>query len=147
MFTAALTLAYMILVQTVMCLGDAAGDRMPPSSGSLSPRSGRPSLFVGATSVVGSAGWFTAFTLERAAYVKTLGQVEFVLTLAPYRSSIFKERPNKDGTSRHGSPRQRRNPPPPRPLNGDAAHFRTFLAPTLTLTIVYFSQDVLSLIA
>ena len=51
-------------------------------------------MFVGATSVVGSAGWFTAFTLERAAYVKTLGQVEFVLTLA-ISVLYFKELPKK----------------------------------------------------
>ena len=54
----------------------------------------RPSLFVGATSVVGSAGWFTAFTLERAAYVKTLGQIEFLLTLA-ISIFYFKENPTK----------------------------------------------------
>ena len=54
----------------------------------------RPSWFVGATSGVGSAGWFTAFTLERAAYVKTLGQVEFVLTLA-ISILYFRERPKK----------------------------------------------------
>jgi drug/metabolite transporter (DMT)-like permease len=92
MFTAALTLAYMILVQTVMCLAmllvqNAAEFR-------VIIRKWKPSLFVGATSVVGSAGWFTAFTLERAAYVKTLGQVEFVLTLA-ISILYFKERPKK----------------------------------------------------
>jgi drug/metabolite transporter (DMT)-like permease len=57
-------------------------------------RKWKPSLFVGATIVVGSAGWFTAFTLERAAYVKTLGQIEFILTLA-ISTFYFKERPNK----------------------------------------------------
>jgi uncharacterized membrane protein len=37
-------------------------------------------------------GWFTAFTLERAAYVKTLGQVEFLISvLISYY--FFKERP------------------------------------------------------
>jgi len=92
MFTAALTLAYMILVQTVMSFAmllvqNAAEIRVIFSKW-------RPSLFVGATSVVGSAGWFTAFTLERAAYVKTLGQVEFVLTLA-ISILYFKERPKK----------------------------------------------------
>ncbi|MBT4160374.1 MAG: EamA family transporter, partial [Gammaproteobacteria bacterium] len=57
-------------------------------------RKWRPSLFVGITSVIGSAGWFTAFTLERAAYVKTLGQVEFLVTLA-ISILYFKERPNR----------------------------------------------------
>jgi drug/metabolite transporter (DMT)-like permease len=92
MFTAALTLAYMIVVQTVMSLvmllvQNAAEFR-------VIFRKWKPSLFVGATSVVGSAGWFTAFTLERAAYVKTLGQIEIILTLA-ISILYFKERPNK----------------------------------------------------
>jgi len=57
-------------------------------------RKWRLSLFVGITSVVGSAGWFTAFTLERAAYVKTLGQLEFLITLL-ISILFFKETPNK----------------------------------------------------
>jgi len=54
----------------------------------------RPSLFVGVTSVIGSAGWFTAFTLERAAYVKTLGQLELLFTLM-ISILYFKEIPNR----------------------------------------------------
>lgn len=38
--------------------------------------------FVGVTSMLGSTGWFTAMTIERAAYVKALGQIEFIFTLA-----------------------------------------------------------------
>jgi uncharacterized membrane protein len=41
--------------------------------------------------VVGSAGWFTAMTIERAAYVKALGQVELLFTLA-LSVLYFKER-------------------------------------------------------
>ena len=33
------------------------------------------------TGVAGSAGWFTAFALMNAAYVRALGQVEIVFTL------------------------------------------------------------------
>jgi len=51
----------------------------------------RGCLFVGITSVIGSAGWFTAMTLERAAYVKALGQVELLFTLA-LSVLFFKER-------------------------------------------------------
>ena len=40
-----------------------------------------PCLFIGFTSVAGSVGWFTAMSLQNAALVKTLGQVEFVVTL------------------------------------------------------------------
>jgi drug/metabolite transporter (DMT)-like permease len=92
MFTAALTLAYMILVQTVMSLAMLLVHNATELR--VIFRKWKPSLFVGATSVVGSVGWFTAFTLERAAYVKTLGQIEFVLTLA-ISILYFKERPKK----------------------------------------------------
>jgi len=48
-------------------------------------------LFVGITSVIGSIGWFTAASLQNAAYVKALGQIEIFITLfLTYR--IFKER-------------------------------------------------------
>lgn len=51
----------------------------------------RVSSMVGATSMCGSFGWFTAFALQNAAYVKAVGQVELVFTfLASY--FIFKER-------------------------------------------------------
>ena len=40
----------------------------------------RPSLFAGLTSVIGSACWFTAMTLQAVAYVRTLGLVELLFT-------------------------------------------------------------------
>ena len=51
----------------------------------------RSGLFIGVTGVLGSIGWFTAFTLERAALVKTLGQIEFVFMLA-ISAFFFRER-------------------------------------------------------
>ena len=36
---------------------------------------------VGFTGVAGSVGWFTAMSLQEAALVKTLGQLEFVVSL------------------------------------------------------------------
>jgi len=48
-------------------------------------------LLVGVSSVMGTIGWATAFTLEQAAYVKSLAQVEFVFTLAA-SYWFFKER-------------------------------------------------------
>lgn len=42
----------------------------------------RTAGFVGLTSMGGSFFWFTAFTLQTAAYVKALGQVELILCLA-----------------------------------------------------------------
>ena len=53
----------------------------------------RPCLFVGLTSALGSIGWFTAMTLERASYVKALGQIEFVFALA-VSTFFFRERTN-----------------------------------------------------
>jgi uncharacterized membrane protein len=43
--------------------------------------------------VLGSAGWFTAMTLQSASYVKTLGQVEFLITLM-LSIFYFKEKPS-----------------------------------------------------
>jgi len=54
-------------------------------------QSWRVTMLVGITGVLGSLGWFMAFTLQNAAYVKALGQIELVFTfLASYL--IFKER-------------------------------------------------------
>lgn len=41
----------------------------------------RTGIFVGLTSLSGSFCWFLAFTLQNAAYVKAVGQVEIVLSL------------------------------------------------------------------
>jgi len=90
--SAAITLVYMVSLQTLMCLvytglRDARQLR-------LVIKLWRPSLFVGVTSVAGSAGWFTAMTLMSATYVKTLGQIEFVFSffLAVY---FFREKPSR----------------------------------------------------
>ena len=49
---------------------------------------------IGFTSVLGSACWFTAFTLAAAAYVKTVGQIEIIFTML-VSHFIFKERIQK----------------------------------------------------
>ena len=41
----------------------------------------RMSLAIGATSMLGSLAWFTAYTLEQAALVNAVGQVELILSL------------------------------------------------------------------
>ncbi|SPF78078.1 DMT family transporter [Pseudoprimorskyibacter insulae] len=41
----------------------------------------RRAALLGLTSMAGSLGWFTAFTLQTAAYVQALGQIELVLSL------------------------------------------------------------------
>ena len=45
-------------------------------------------------SAVGSAAWFTAMTVERASYVKALGQLEFLLALG-VSVLFFRERTNR----------------------------------------------------
>lgn len=51
----------------------------------------RISIWTGVTSLCGSFGWFVAFTLQNAAYVKALGQVELLFTfLTSYL--VFHER-------------------------------------------------------
>ena len=92
MLAAAVTLVSMVGLQTVICvvwvwLRDA-GEFVSIL------RRWRLSLFVGVTSIVGSAAWFTAFTLERAAYVKTLGQIELMITVL-ISILFFKEVPNR----------------------------------------------------
>lgn len=57
-------------------------------------RSWRVSSLVGLTSMLGSLAWFTAFTLQNAAYVKALGQIELVFSfLASWL--IFHERTSR----------------------------------------------------
>ena len=92
MLSAAITLAFMISMQTVITFFWVLKQNAAEIVTIM--HQWRPSLFVGITSVVGSAGWFTAFTLERAAYVKTLGQVEFLITLT-IAVLYFKEIPSK----------------------------------------------------
>jgi len=51
----------------------------------------RASLFAGFMGAAASAGWFTAFTLETAAHVRTLGLIELVFSLAVARR-FFREK-------------------------------------------------------
>ena len=57
-------------------------------------RSWRLSSLVGLTGMLASAGWITAMTIQNAAYVRALGQVELLFTfLASYL--VFGERSNQ----------------------------------------------------
>ena len=51
-------------------------------------------MLVGLTSMLGSVGWFTAMTLQNAAYVRALGQVELIFTFLT-SIIIFKEHISK----------------------------------------------------
>lgn len=89
LYAAALTLAMVLVIQTAVMSAYIAF-RARDQLAAMAPN-WRGCLFVGVTSVIGSAGWFTAMTIERAAYVKALGQVEFLFTLA-LSVLFFKER-------------------------------------------------------
>ena len=89
LYAAALTLATVLLIQTAV-MSAYVLLRARPQITAMAPN-WRGCLFVGITSVIGSAGWFTAMTIERAAYVKALGQVELLFTLA-LSVLFFKER-------------------------------------------------------
>ncbi len=89
LYAAALTLAMVLIIQTTIMSAYMlfrARDQFIAMAVNW-----RGCLFVGITSVIGSAGWFTAMTIERAAYVKALGQVELLFTLA-LSILFFKER-------------------------------------------------------
>jgi drug/metabolite transporter (DMT)-like permease len=77
--SAAFTLAVMVSLQTA-ALGLYVIMRTPLQFRELM-RAWRPSLAVGLFSALGSVGWFTGMALEKAAYVRTLGQVELVFTV------------------------------------------------------------------
>lgn len=89
--SAGTTLVTMVTIQTLMTAG-YVGMRSAAQFRAIFIR-WRPCLFVGLTSALGSIGWFTAMTLERAAYVKALGQIEFVFALA-ISTFFFRERSN-----------------------------------------------------
>jgi len=54
----------------------------------------RPSLSVGVAGVLASIGWFSAFTLQNAAYVRALGQIELIFTFF-VSAMFFKEKINR----------------------------------------------------
>ena len=56
-------------------------------------REWRVAALVGICGVMGSAGWFTAMTIQNAAYVRALGQIELIFTFA-ITYFYFRERPS-----------------------------------------------------
>ena len=75
---AAFTLAGVLVFQTILM---ALWIRVrEPGELTRVARAWRVAAFVGVSGMLGSAGWFTAMTLENAAYVRALGQVELVFT-------------------------------------------------------------------
>ncbi len=80
LFTAGLVLIVMLIIQSLTTVVYIAFDSAHQFR--LVARQWRLSLFVGITSALGSIGWFVAMTLERATFVKALGQIEFLFALA-----------------------------------------------------------------
>jgi drug/metabolite transporter (DMT)-like permease len=86
---AAMTLAIAQLLQT-LALGGWLAWR-DPAVVRATLRLWRPSLFAGFMGAAASAGWFTAFAIESAARVRTLGLVELLFAYAVSRR-VFRER-------------------------------------------------------
>jgi drug/metabolite transporter (DMT)-like permease len=77
---AATTLLAVIAFQTLaMGAGLLVADRVQLGRVLSSWRSG---VLVGLTGMAASVGWFTAMTLQNAAYVRAVGQIELVFTFA-----------------------------------------------------------------
>jgi drug/metabolite transporter (DMT)-like permease len=87
--TAALTLVAVIAIETVLLTVIVAVRDM----GQFVAMRGRLGIgtFIGATSMLGSVGWFTAMTLEQASYVRAFGQIEFVFAML-VSTRFFRER-------------------------------------------------------
>lgn len=56
----------------------------------------RPAFWAGVTGMLASVGWFWAFALMNAAYVRAVGQVELLFTVA-VSTFVFGERPSRRG--------------------------------------------------
>ena len=77
--TAALTLVTVVAIETVLLgviIAIRDQDQFTAMRGKL-----KIGTFIGATSMLGSVGWFTAMTLEQASYVRAFGQIEFVFAM------------------------------------------------------------------
>ena len=89
LLAAACTLLAAQIIQTVL-LGGWLLAREPAVVGRVL-RAWRPSLLAGFMGAAASAGWFTAFAIEPAAHVRTLGLIELVFSYAVSRK-LFREK-------------------------------------------------------
>ena len=87
--SAAAVLLYMVVLQSLICFLWIV--LKEPEQLNLIKNNFNACLFIGFTGVAGSVGWFTAMSLQNAALVKTLGQVEFIIGLL-ITYFYFKER-------------------------------------------------------
>ncbi|WP_320823839.1 DMT family transporter [Reinekea sp.] len=89
LFSAALILLLSILLQGSVC--SLLVHRQNPDNWRRLAGNVKVCAFVGLTGTLGSIGWYSAFALQEAAIVKSLGQVEFIFTLL-LTYFFFKER-------------------------------------------------------
>lgn len=89
MITAAFVLSVSILIQGLLCT--VLVHREDPDNWRRLKKHMGIGWFIGVTGALGSIGWFTAFALQEAALVKTLGQIEFLFTVF-ITTLFFKER-------------------------------------------------------
>ncbi len=89
---AAFTLAVSVVIQTVL-MGAYLLLREPGQMTAVL-KHWRWSLAVGVAGVLGSIAWFTAFTIENAAHVRALGQIELVFTFIA-STVFFREKSTK----------------------------------------------------
>lgn len=87
--SAAITLLLIVSFQTIICLLYTA--LITPIEFKKIAAKWPLALFVGATSALGSIGWFTAMTWQNPALVKSLGQVEIIVT-ALLTMRVFREK-------------------------------------------------------
>ena len=89
---AAFTLMLALTIQTVL-MGVWIGLREPGQWRSIIVE-WRWASAVGVAGVLASIGWFTAFTLQNASYVRAVGQIELIFTFL-FSVSVFKEKVTK----------------------------------------------------
>lgn len=89
LISASYTLFVVLIIQTVAMTAWLAWRE--PSQLGKTLKAWRLSSLVGLVGALASVGWFTAMTIENAAYVRALGQIELVFTFASSHF-LFKER-------------------------------------------------------
>lgn len=89
---AAFTLVCVTLFQTLLML--AYMRAREPGQITAVAANWRPAAAVGLAGIAGSACWFTAMTIQNVAYVRALGQIELIFTLAT-SYFFFRERANR----------------------------------------------------
>lgn len=92
LFRALFALAAVTSVQTLMLLPYLLWREPGEVTRVVAAR--RPAFWVGVTGMLGSLGWFVAFALQNAAYVRSVGQIELVFTVM-VSTYVFGERPTR----------------------------------------------------